>query len=99
MWEDEATWRLQSRCKICPDAIGEAADIVAGDTWPGAAPQGEDAGFNSIVARPAAGAELLEAAVAAGAVTVCGSVTPRELDYFNPHQVVKKRAVGARLAA
>lgn len=38
MWEDEATWRIQSRCKICPDAIGEAADIVAGDTWPDATP-------------------------------------------------------------
>ena len=44
MWEDEATWRLQSRCKICPDAIGEAADIVVGDTWPDATPVGEDAG-------------------------------------------------------
>ena len=49
MWEDEATWRIQSRCKICPDAIGEAADIVAGDTWPDATPRGEDAGFNSIL--------------------------------------------------
>jgi coenzyme F420 hydrogenase subunit beta len=99
MWEDEATWRLQSRCKICPDAIGEAADIVAGDTWPDATPQGEDAGFNSILTRTAAGAELLEAAVAAGAITVCGSLTPRQLDDFNPHQVAKKRAVGARLLA
>src|ERR1700758_1791584 len=50
MWEDEATWQLQSRCKICPDAIGEAADVVAGDTWPDGSPQGEDAGFHSIVA-------------------------------------------------
>jgi coenzyme F420 hydrogenase subunit beta len=99
MWEDEATWRLQSRCKICPDAIGESADIVAGDTWPDATPQGEDAGFNSILARTVAGAELLDAAVAAGAITVCGSLTPRQLDGFNPHQVAKKRAVGARLLA
>ncbi|MFZ0382441.1 MAG: Coenzyme F420 hydrogenase/dehydrogenase, beta subunit C-terminal domain [Solirubrobacteraceae bacterium] len=99
MWEDEATWRIQSRCKICPDAIGEAADIVAGDTWPDATPRGEDAGFNSILARTAAGAELLEAAVAAGAITLCGPLTARQLDDFNPHQVDKKRAVGARLAA
>jgi coenzyme F420 hydrogenase subunit beta len=99
MWEDEATWRLQSRCKICPDAIGEAADIVAGDTWPNATPAGEDAGFNSILARTEAGGELLEAAVAAGAITLCGPLTARQLDDFNPHQVAKKRAVGARLAA
>ena len=99
MWEDEATWRIQSRCKICPDAIGEAADIVAGDTWPDATPQGEDAGFNSILTRTAAGAELLEAAMSAGAITVCGPLTARQLDDFNPHQVAKKHAVGARLAA
>lgn len=99
MWEDESTWRLQSRCKICPDAIGEAADVVAGDTWPDASPVGEDAGFNSILARTSAGAELLAAAIAAGVITVTGPVTPRQLDSFNPHQVAKKRAVGARLAA
>lgn len=99
MWEDESTWRLQSRCKICPDAIGEAADLVAGDTWPEASPPGEDAGFNAILARTAAGRELLEAAVAAGVVTVCEPLTPRQLDVFNPHQVAKKRAVGARMAA
>jgi len=99
MWEDEATWRLQSRCKICPDAIGEAADIVVGDTWPYATPQGEDAGFNSIIARSTAGTELLDAAVSAGVITVCEPLGARQLDYFNPHQVVKKRAVGVRLAA
>jgi coenzyme F420 hydrogenase subunit beta len=99
MWEDERTWQLQSRCKICPDAIGESADLVAGDTWPGASPQGDDAGFNSILARTAAGGELLEAAVAANAITVCEPLHPRQLDRFNPHQVAKKKAVGARLAA
>jgi coenzyme F420 hydrogenase subunit beta len=99
MWEDESTWRLQSRCKICPDAIGEAADVVAGDTWPDASPTGEDAGFNSILARTTAGAELLSAAIAAGVITITGPVTPRQLDSFNPHQVAKKRAVGARLIA
>jgi coenzyme F420 hydrogenase subunit beta len=99
MWEDESTWRLQSRCKICPDAIGEAADIVVGDTWPDATPQGEDAGFNSIIARTTAGTELYEAAVSAGVITVCEPLGARELDDFNPHQVAKKRAVGVRLAA
>lgn len=99
MWEDEATWRLQSRCKICPDAIGEAADLVAGDTWPDGSPQGDDPGFNSILARTEAGTELLQAAIADGAITVCGPLTPRQLDGFNPHQVAKKRAVGVRLAA
>jgi coenzyme F420 hydrogenase subunit beta len=99
MWSDEATWRIQSRCKICPDAIGEAADVVAGDTWPDATPRGEDAGFNSIVARTRAGAELLDAAAAAGAIHVVGPLSPRQLDDFNPHQVARKRAAGPRIAA
>jgi coenzyme F420 hydrogenase subunit beta len=99
MWEDEATWRLQSRCKICPDAIGEAADVVVGDTWPDATPAGEDAGWGSIIARTTAGTELLDAAVAAGVITVCEPLGARQLDDFNPHQVAKKRAVGVRLAA
>ncbi len=32
MWADEGSWHLQSRCKICPDAIGEAADIAAAES-------------------------------------------------------------------
>ncbi len=35
MWGDESGWRIQPRCKICPDAICEAADVVSGDCWPG----------------------------------------------------------------
>jgi coenzyme F420 hydrogenase subunit beta len=32
MWGDsEASWSLPFRCKICPDGIGEAADIAAAD--------------------------------------------------------------------
>lgn len=31
MWEDEATWQIQTRCKICHDATGEGADIAASD--------------------------------------------------------------------
>jgi coenzyme F420 hydrogenase subunit beta len=99
MWEDEATWRLQSRCKICPDAIGEAADLVAGDTWPDGTPNGDDEGFNSVLVRTAAGAELFDAAVQAGAITVSEPLAARQLDWFNPHQVAKKRAVGVRVAA
>jgi coenzyme F420 hydrogenase subunit beta len=62
MWEDEATWRIQPRCKICPDATGESSDIAASDVWPGGAPTGEDAGFNGIIVRSARGLELYEAA-------------------------------------
>jgi coenzyme F420 hydrogenase subunit beta len=99
MWAEESTWRIQSRCKICPDAMGESADLVASDVWPGGGPTGEDEGFNGIVVRTRRGLELYEAALAAGAVIESsGRVSFRDFDEFQPHQVRKKRAVWARLA-
>jgi coenzyme F420 hydrogenase subunit beta len=97
MWGDEAGWRIQPRCKICPDAIGEAADLVSADCWPGGAPEGEDEGFNAVFARTRAGVALFERAVAAGALTVVRAIGVRDMDLFQPHQVRKKRAVWARL--
>ncbi len=97
MWADEAKWRLQYRCKICADAIGESADVVASDVWPGGAPSDEDKGYNGILTRTRRGQELLEAAVADGALVVDKSLTARNMDNFQPHQVRKKRAVWARL--
>jgi len=99
MWEDEATWRIQPRCKICPDAIGESADLAVSDVWPGGGPTGEDAGFNGIIVRTERGLELYRAALAAGAIVVePREVSFRDFDEFQPHQVRKKRAVWARLA-
>jgi coenzyme F420 hydrogenase subunit beta len=99
MWEDEATWRIQPRCKICPDAIGESADLAASDVWPGGGPTGEDAGFNGIIVRTERGLELYRAALAAGAIVVePRDVGFRDFDDFQPHQVRKKRAIWARLA-
>jgi coenzyme F420 hydrogenase subunit beta len=99
MWADESTWRIQSRCKICPDAIGESADLVASDVWPGGGPTGEDEGFNGIIVRTRRGRELYEAALAAGAIVESPRrVSFRDFDEFQPHQVRKKRAVWARLA-
>lgn len=99
MWEDEATWRIQPRCKICPDAIGESADLAASDVWPGGGPEGEDEGFNGIIVRTQRGLELYRAALEAGAIAVeSRPVGFRDFDVFQPHQVRKKRAVWARMA-
>lgn len=97
MWADEAGWRIQSRCKICPDAIGEAADLAAADIWPGGAPAGEDAGFNGVITRSARGQALMEEAVTAGALKQDRSLSPRDFDDFQPHQVRKKKNLAARL--
>jgi len=98
MWEDESKWMIQPRCKICADPLGEPADLVASDIWPGGGPTGEDAGYNGIIARTAQGVELFEAAKAAGAIIVERELGFRDFDIFQPHQVRKRRAIWARFA-
>jgi coenzyme F420 hydrogenase subunit beta len=93
LWADEGKWRT------CSAAIGEAADIAVSDVWPGGGPSGEDAGFNGFIARTPRGADLLRQAHDACALTLLEELDFRDFDRFQPHQVRKKQAVGARLAA
>ena len=90
MWEDESGWDVETRCKLCPDALGEAADVAAADVWPGGAPTGEDAGFNGIIVRTAVGEDLVASAVEAGELVLGDPIAPREFDALQPHQVRKK---------
>ena len=99
LWRDEGKWMLQFRCKICADAIGELADIAVSDVWPNGSPSGEDEGFNGFVARTARGRTLLEDAERAGALVLIEDRDFRYLDNVQPHQVHKKQALTARLAA
>ena len=101
LWsEDASLWSLPLRCKICPDGIGEAADIAAADTWPGGSPRREDTdsdpGINALIVRTRAGAELVEAGAGAGALVLEDEVGPDELNLYQPHQRNKKYAAWAR---
>lgn len=99
--EDSSQWSLPFRCKICPDGIGEHADIAASDNWPGGAPDRAesetDPGTNIAVVRTKAGEDLLAAAVADGALVLGRDETPETLSGYQPHQVRKKQAVAPRL--
>ncbi|HEX5193178.1 MAG TPA: coenzyme F420 hydrogenase/dehydrogenase beta subunit N-terminal domain-containing protein [Solirubrobacteraceae bacterium] len=53
----------------------------------------------AVVCGGASELDQLEAAVAAGVISVLGPLTARQLDHFNPPQVARKRAAGPRLAA
>ena len=95
LWgEDESGWLLPWRCKICPDGIGEAADIAASDTWIGGSPNRVDSetdpGTNAVIARTSAGRELLEAAERDGALVIERDVPPDEMSVYQPHQMHKK---------
>ena len=98
--EDETTWTLPFRCKVCPDGIGEAADIAASDSWVGGGPNRidsvDDPGINVLVARTRAGEELIAAAAADGALTLENDIVPDTLSVYQPHQVNKKYAAWPR---
>ncbi len=98
--DDESQWTLPWRCKVCPDGIGEAADLAASDTWPGGSPDRvtseTDPGTNAVVARTEVGRRLLAEAEAAGAIEVEGDIGPAEMGEYQPHQVRKKYAAGPR---
>ena len=98
--DDESMWGLPFRCKICPDGIGEAADLAVADSWIGGSPNRVDSetdpGTNAVVARTRAGEELLEAAAADGALTLDYDLRPDEFSVYQPHQMNKKYVVWAR---
>ena len=97
MWSDEAGWRIQSRCKLCPDALGEAADLAAADIWPNAEPEGEDEGFNGVITRTMKGEALMQEAIDAGFLEAGNEISPRVFSDTQPHQVRKKQNLAARL--
>jgi coenzyme F420 hydrogenase subunit beta len=95
-WGEESAWRVLFRCKICPDAIGESADIAALDTWRGGSPKGEDEGFNAVITRTKKGLDLINQATKAGYIHVGEKLNIDDINDFQPHQINKKRAVYAR---
>jgi coenzyme F420 hydrogenase subunit beta len=98
-WSEELNQEIQFRCKICPDGTGEQADIACGDAWIGVDgyAYAEHDGWNSIIARTAAGDQLLSRMEAAG-IVVTEPITAQDLARMQPHQVERKRALAARLA-
>lgn len=103
-WGDgETNWSIPFRCKICPNGIGEGADLAAADSWPDcqvdAATEKDDPGSNAVMIRTGKGEQLMQRAVKAGFIEQGDELTPRDLDFFQPHQVNKKQAGDARIQA
>ncbi len=101
-WGDYLAPQVQFRCKICPDAVGGSADIACADAWESDA-KGypileERDGRSLIMARTAVGERFLDAAVAAGALTVT-PLPVEAIDGMQPSQAYRKRAFRARTAA
>ena len=94
-------WKTQFRCKICPDATGELADITSVDDWPTGFPEkDEPIGRSLVVARTTAGDRLMRNAIAAGYLQMEPAPEKMQgLHQTQPHQVNKKRGILARLIA
>lgn len=99
MWDDEARWQLQFRCKICGDALGDLADVTVADVWPGGKPDTEGFGFNGFIARTERGLRLLQGAIGSGAIVITHDLDYDGLELAQGSQMRKKQALLARLAA
>ena len=102
-FSDDVPWTydIQFRCKICPDAIGEQADVSCPDSWvmvDGKAIHEEADGANLFIARTKAGEELVAAALADGAIET-EPFTVEELDAQHVDHVARKIENPARVRA
>jgi coenzyme F420 hydrogenase subunit beta len=99
MWEDENRWQLQFRCKICPDSLGDLADVTVADVWPGGKPDTEGLGFNGFIARTVRGLRLMESAIRDGAIRITEDLDYAGLELAQGSHMLKKQALTSRLAA
>ncbi|SHN38048.1 coenzyme F420 hydrogenase subunit beta [Duganella sacchari] len=100
-WGTVLNRHLQARCKICPDGIGEFADVVCADAWygkDGYPDFAEQEGRSLVISRTGQGEQLLAEATAAGYL----SVAPLDVDEIRkmqPYQENRKQMVLARVLA
>ena len=89
----------QWRCKICPDGVGESADIVAADYWRtderGFPVFTEGLGQSAVIARSSRGLEILMAAQAAGVIYL-ETISMDSLATVQPLQRNRRRLLAAR---
>jgi len=101
-WGDILSREVQFRCKICPDAVGGAADVAAADAWYGGEsgyPAFDEAdGRSLILTRTPIGDALVRDAEAAGAL-VTEPLAIGEIIKMQPGQSGRKRLVASRMAA
>lgn len=93
-------YELQFRCKICPDGVGEVADISVPDGWnlhTGRPSYAESPGTNVAVVRTAAGEELFHAAIDAGYLQVA-PVSVEEIEQMHTNHNRKAAASAALFA-
>jgi len=102
-WGKVLNRHLQKRCKLCPDGIGEASDIVCGDAWFGDE-NGypifeEQEGRSLIISRTIEGEKLLNDVVNAKYLEISDSLKVEQLKLIQPFQFSRKATLKYRLLA
>lgn len=101
-WGHILNKHLQFRCKICPDGIGEFADITCADGWhfddKGVASFEERDGRSLILTRTARGEALLRTMIEGQAIMI-QPCTRDEMARMQPYQAHRKCFVWSRLIA
>jgi coenzyme F420 hydrogenase subunit beta len=104
VWYDPAvpwSYDMQYRCKICPDAIGELADVACPDGWimeAGRPVHREAPGQNVLVTRTDRGEALVREAEAAGAIELA-PISFEEFRAMHSDHTPRKLEGPARTAA
>lgn len=99
-WGKSLGPRVQWRCRLCVDGVGESADITAGDFWE-ADERGypifeESAGRSALIARTERGRQIIEDAVAAGYLEI-GPIDVSALLGVQRYQVERRKYLLGRL--
>ncbi len=101
-WGNILNKHLQFRCKICPDGIGEFADIVCADGWhfdeQGSASFEEREGRSLILTRTIKGEDLLTKMIGSHAIMTEPTTTEAMIG-MQPYQAHRKGFVWSRLTA
>lgn len=99
-WGTILNRHLQFRCKICPDGIGEFADIVCADAWEGkdGYPDfSEKDGSSLIISRTEQGEKVIQEVI--GSALSVSTFEVSKLSEIQPYQEKRKMTLLARLIA
>ena len=96
-WGTILSKHTQFRCRLCPDATGELADVSCGDPWYRDIKPG-DPGRSLVLVRTEAGRQVLRGAMDAGYVQL-EKADPQTLPASQPSLLNRRRQLWGRLLA
>ncbi|MFW0108315.1 Coenzyme F420 hydrogenase/dehydrogenase, beta subunit C-terminal domain [Rothia sp. P7181] len=91
---------VQWRCRICPDGVGESADITAGDFWEadekGYPEFSDKPGRSALIARTPRGYQLIQEAIKEGILEAIAT-DPDTVAKMQPYQYSRRKYLIARI--